>query len=62
MIRTATVTDATAAGVWVLSSWLTGPTGPLAVFGPTPTVGDPVLVVRTDDGEMVVTGTKEPSP
>jgi hypothetical protein len=56
MIRTATVTDVTAAGVWVVSSWLTVPTGPLDVFGPTPSAGDPVLVVRTDDGEMVVCG------
>lgn len=53
MMRWATVTDTTAAGVWVMSAWLPGPTGPLPVSG-APAVGDPVLVVRTDDGELAV--------
>ena len=51
MIRWATVTDVTAAGVWVRSSWLTGVTGPIPVTG-TPEVGEPVLVLRTDEGEL----------
>ena len=51
MIRWATVTDVTAEGVWVVSSWLQGKTGPIPVTG-SPSVGEPVLVVRTDDGEL----------
>lgn len=57
MIRTATVTDVTETGVWVVSSWLTAPTGPLAAFG-SPKSGDAVLVVRTDDGEMVAVSSR----
>ena len=51
MIRWATVTDVTAEGVWVVSAWLTGRTGPIPVSG-SPAVGDPVLIVRTDEGEL----------
>lgn len=51
MIRWATVTDVTAEGVWVVSAWLPGRTGPIPVTG-SPSEGDPVLVVRTDDGEF----------
>lgn len=57
MIRTATVTDVTETGVWVVSSWLTAPTGPLAASG-SPKSGDAVLVVRTDDGEMVAVSSR----
>ena len=52
MIRAATVTDVTPEGVWVVSSWLSGRTGPLFAVG-LPAVGDAVLVVRTDDGALV---------
>lgn len=51
MIRWATVTDVTAKGVWVVSAWLTGRTGPIPVSG-SPAVGDPVLIMRTDEGEL----------
>ena len=51
MIRWATVTDVTGEGVWVTSSWLQGRTGPLPVVG-APSPGDPVLMVRTDEGEL----------
>lgn len=51
VIRWATVTDVTSDGVWVRSSWLTGRTGPLPITG-SPSPGDPVLIVRTDDGEL----------
>ena len=51
MIRWATVTDVTAEGVWVVSAWLPGRTGPIPVTG-SPSEGDPVLVLRTDDGEL----------
>lgn len=53
MIRAATVTDVTPEGVWVVSSWLSGRTGPLFAVG-LPAVGDAVLVVRTDDDSLVV--------
>ena len=53
MIRAATVTDVTPEGVWVVSSWLSGRTGPLFAVG-LPAVGDAVLVVRTDDDALVV--------
>lgn len=55
MIRAATVTDVTPEGVWVVSSWLSGRTGPLFAVG-LPAVGDAVLVVRTDDDALVVVG------
>lgn len=51
MIRWASVTDVTDDGVWVMSSWLQAKTGPIPVTG-APAVGDPVLIVRTDDGEL----------
>jgi hypothetical protein len=51
MMRWATVTDVTTAGVWVTSAWLPGRTGPIPCVG-TPIPGDHVLVVRTDDGEL----------
>lgn len=51
MIRWATVTDVTTEGVWVMSSWLTVKTGPIPVTG-SPNEGDPVLIVRTDEGEL----------
>ena len=53
MIRWATVTDVTDAGVWIMSGWLPAATGPLPALG-NPHPGDPVLVVRTDEGELAV--------
>lgn len=52
MIRTATVTSVTSAGVWVQSSWLPGETGPLMAMG-EPSAGDSVIVFRTDDNAMI---------
>ena len=51
MIRWATVTDVTAEGVWVVSAWLTGRTGPIPVTG-SPAAGSAVIVLRTDEGEL----------
>ncbi len=53
MIRWATVTDVTDDGVWLISGWLPGPTGPIPAVG-TPQPGDAVLVARTGDGELAV--------
>lgn len=63
MLRTATVTDVTDAGVWVRSGWLAVPTGPITLLGAAQP-GDMVVVSRTDDGEMIAVagGVGQPGP
>lgn len=55
MIRTATVSTVTSHGVWIKSAWLAAPTGPIPAVG-DPQAGDLVVVVGTDDGDLVAIG------